>query len=279
MGPPRLLLRTDYYTEGVVVDSDGAIFFSMTEAGTISRLDTAQGTAVVWAHVPAANGHKIQPDGVHVVMSSIGAVLCLDANGCATNVVASKVDGRWLTYPNDVSLDSFRGGYYVTDSGYKSTPKTMPADPQGCVYRVDGDVSVLQVARGLAYANGIALSPDGSRLYVGESVTNRIWSYPVFADGSLGERSLFVEIPVQPGATTVPDGMTFGRDGRLYVAHYGAREVLVYELDGALAARLEAGNRTISHVAFAADGRTMYVSGGIESESGPGAIFAIDVNA
>jgi gluconolactonase len=275
MPPPRLLLRTDHYTEGVVVDADGTIYFSMTSVGTISRFVPGDESATVWAHVPAANGHQIASSGTHIAMSSVGAVVLLDATGRSSKVVATQVEGRWLTYPNDLTLDRHRGGFYVTDSGYKTTPLGIPPEPQGRVYRVDAHGDMRQVADGIAYSNGIALAPDGSRLYVGESSASRIWSYAVLDDGSLGERTLFTDIPLVPDTTTVPDGITIGPDERLYIAHYGAREVLVYALDGTLAERLDAGNRTTSHVDFAPDGRTMYVSGGIEGESGPGGIFAV----
>jgi sugar lactone lactonase YvrE len=269
MPAPRLLLRTDHYTEGVVVDQDGTIYFSMTSIGTISRFVAGDKSASVWSHVPAANGHRIDRSGTHIVMSSVGAVVLLETSGRVTQVVATKVDGRWLTYPNDVTLDPHRGGFYVTDSGYKATPQEIPAEPQGRVYRVDAHGGVSQVA------DGIACSPDGNRLYVGESSASRIWSYEVRGDGSLGGRDLFAEIPLVPGITTVPDGITIGPDERLYIAHYGAREVLVYALDGTFVESIDAGNATVSHVDFAPDGRTMYVSGGIEGESGPGAIFAV----
>ncbi len=273
--PPELLLRTENYTEGVVVDGDGAIFFSMTAAGTISRLHPGARAATVWANAPAPNGHKIESDGNHVLMSSAGSMLRLDATGRTIGVVATKVDGRRLTYPNDLSLDPRRGGFFATDSGYKRTPKAVPADPQGRVYRVDSSGIVREVAAGLAYANGIALSPDGSSLFVGESVTGMIWKYPVRDDGSLCERELFVEVLSDPRAPIVPDGITIGPDGRMYIARYGACEVLAYEDSGRLTERFDAGNRATSHVAFASDGRTMYVSGGIEDESGSGAIFAV----
>lgn len=276
MAPPRLVLRTQHYTEGVVVAADGTVFFSMTAPGTIVSLDTATMQSSVWAHVPAANGHAIEQDGTHIVMSSAGSVIRLDRTGRAVEIAATKVDGRWLTYPNDVALDPNRGGYYVTESGYKSTPKTVPQDPQGRVYRIDAQGAVHEVAGGIAYANGIALSGDGGVLFVGESVTRRIWRYAVNVDGSLGERSLFAETPQVPDVVSVPDGFTIGPDGRLFVAHYGARELLAYEADGVLVERIPAGNRTTSHAAFSPDARTLYVSGGLEDESGAGAIFAID---
>ena len=278
MRRPEMLVRTDHYTEGVVVDADGAIFFSMTRTGAISTFRPGDRAAVVWAYVPAANGHKIDADGAHVVASSAGSIVTLDAGGRTSGVVAVQVDGRWLTYPNDLTLDPARGGFYATDSGYKTTPKTTPADPQGRVYRADGGGAVREVANGLAYANGIALAPDGRSLYVGESVTGRIWTYAVRDDGSLGERSLFAEVPSDARASIVPDGITIGPDARVYVAHYGAREVLAYDRDGRPAERFDAGNRATSHVAFAPNGRTMYVSGGVEDEAGAGAIFAVSLS-
>lgn len=272
---PRLIARSDHYTEGVVVAPDGTVYYSMTTPGEIVRMQSDGTGREVWAHVPAANGHAIDVDGTHVVMSSAGSILRLDASGRIVKVVACKVDGRWLTYPNDLALDQVRGGYYVTDSGYKETPQTVPEDPQGRVYRVDRDDRVREVAGGIAYANGIALSHDGSLLYVGESVTSKIWGYPVHGDGSLGAPELFADVPRVVGETTVPDGFVVGPENRLYVAHYGAREILAYAPDGTLERRLPSGNKTTSHAAFSPDKSTLYVSGGIEDESGPGAIFAI----
>lgn len=275
MTVPRLVVRTEHYTEGVVVAPDGRIFFSMTAPGLIVSMRPDDSDSDIWAHVPAANGHAIDGDGIHVVMSSTGSILRLDETGRVIDVVASEIGGRWLTYPNDVALDAHRGGYFITDSGYKTMPNSLPSDLQGRVYRVDANKRVREVADGLAYANGIALSRDGTRLYIGESVSGRIWTYPVADDGSLGARTLHAETPKSPGQRTAPDGFVIGADDRLFVAHYGAREILVYDPDGTLVERFPAGNKTTSHAAFAPDNRTLYVSGGIEDESGPGAIFAI----
>lgn len=276
MSSARMLLRTERYTEGIVVDRDGTLFFSMTNLGTISRFRPGDAKAELWAHIPDANGHKIDVDGTHVVMSSTGAILRLDASGRVVNVVASRVAGRWLTYPNDVSLDMHRGGFYVTDSGYKSTPTTMPADPQGRVYRADPDQTMRQVAGGIAYSNGVALSRDGKLLYVSESTARRLWSYEVRDNGDLGNRRLLADVPAT-NDHTVPDGITLGPGERLYLANHGDGEVMVYAPDGTLEQRLDAGNKATSHVAFSPDERTMYVSGAIEREDGAGAIFEVQI--
>ncbi|HEY8309923.1 MAG TPA: SMP-30/gluconolactonase/LRE family protein, partial [Gemmatimonadaceae bacterium] len=125
MAQPRLLLNCDRYTEGAVVAPDGRLYFSMTQASTISFVDprAADLQPKIWARVPGPNGHAVTPEGTHVVMSSTGAFLRLDESGRITSVIATEADGELLTYPNDVALDSLRGGFYATDSGYKTMPK------------------------------------------------------------------------------------------------------------------------------------------------------------
>ena len=275
---PRLLIRTEHYTEGVLLARDGTLFFSITASGEIMKMHVNDERATVWAHVPAANGHKIDGDGTHIVMASTGSIMRLDETGRAIEIVATTIDDRKLVYPNDITIDTQRGGYYVTDSGYQSMPKSIPADGagEGRIYYVNAGGIPSEVATGIAYANGIALSPDGSHLYAGESMTGILWLYDVEPDGTLGARTLFARTP-QPGTSTVPDGITVDLHGNVFVAHYGAGEVLRYAPNGALSERVAAGNKATSHVAVSPDGRTLYVSGGIESETGAGAIYVIDL--
>ena len=284
---PRLLLTAPHYTEGCVVDSDANLYFSQTAASTIlvvplaafERGEPAAAEVRTWAHVAAANGHAIARDGTHFVAASVGAFLQLDAAGRTLRVLATHLAEQWLVYPNDVVIDPQRGGCWYTDSGYKATPASPQPDGKGRICRVDAAGNVSLAASGLQYANGIALTPDGRRLLVGESVTSRVWSYAIEDGARLGVRTLFAELPRAPGAVQVPDGITIDAHARVFIAHYGAGEVLVYGGNGGLVARLPAGNRAVSHVALAPDGQRAYASGGIESERGEGAIFELDLSA
>ncbi len=279
MSEPELFLRCDHYTEGAVVAPDGRLYFSMTQISTISVVATqndGRGPRL-WSCVPGANGHAVAPDGTHIVMSSTGAFLRLDESGRITRVLATQADGEDLIYPNGVALDPHRGGFFATDSGYKTTPKRIDGKPKGRIVRVARDDRVSVVADGIAYANGVGLSPDGRTLYATASTTRQIWSYPVRNDGTLGSRVLFADVPTLPGEVTVPDGITMGDDGSLYVAHFGAREVLLYARDGTLVRRIPSGNRCTSHVGLDAARARAYISGGLEDESGPGAIFTIEL--
>lgn len=279
MSEPRMFLHCEHYTEGAVVAPDGRLYFSMTQDSTVTVVSTDGDGAEqrVWAHVPGANGHAIAPDGTHVVMSSTGALLRLDESGRIIRVLATQAGGEDLVYPNDVALDPLRGGFYATDSGYKSTPEHIDGEPKGRIIRVDRDDRVSVVGSGIAYANGVGLSPDGRTLYVTASTTSTIWSYLVRDDGTLGNRVHFADVPTIFGEVTVPDGITMAGDGSLYVAHYGAREVLVYTSDGTLARRIPSGNRCTSHIGLDPARGRGYVSGAPEDEAGAGAIFAVDL--
>ena len=267
---PVQVLETEFYTEGVVFDRQGNLYFSETKPGRITVL-TPTGDRRIWAQVEGANGHKILADGTHIVAAK-NAVVQLDADGNLLKVVAKQFKGESLVYPNDLTVDP-QDGFYFTDSG--------EADPQsinGAVYYVDGDGALHQVASGIAYANGILLTLDRQRLFVCESNRNRILVYAVKAPGELGEAIVFADLPSQQGEQIAnsPDGICLDTAGNLFVAHYGMRQVQVLNSAGQLIRRYASGNLTTSNCAFDANSN-LFVSGGIADEQGQGRIFRLDL--
>jgi gluconolactonase len=68
----------------------------------------------------------------------------------------------------------------------------------------------------------MALSPDGKFLYVVESTPPLISRIAINPDGSAGAYEVIAELP-----RTVPDGIAFAADGRLYVACYAPDRIVV----------------------------------------------------
>ncbi|MCA1565321.1 MAG: SMP-30/gluconolactonase/LRE family protein [Acidobacteria bacterium] len=263
------------YTEGVVVGADGTIYFSDVYHGVIYSVGR-EGEARVWATTGAPNGHKILPDGTHLVCDgSRRAVLRLDATGKVLGKAASEYGGKPLRAPNDLTLDP-RGGFYFTDPGGSNLQ-----NPIGAVYHVDARGRIQKVAAGLAFPNGIALRPDGKTLLVGESNHNRILSYDVVAPGRVGTKRVFANLPTKEGEQIAnePDGICLDANGNLYVAHYGMRQVQVLSPEGKLLRRYAAGNLTTSNVAFGgARLDQLYVTGALGDEkSSTGALFRLDL--
>jgi gluconolactonase len=263
---PVELLRTDDYSEGPVVDREGNLYFSHGQS--ITRVAT-DSSASEWAHTPAPNGHKILPNGEHLVCDGQRhAVLRLDPTGREIGVAAAGHVGELtILTPNDLTLDP-EGGFYFSDS----VPET------GAIFFVTAEGEKKLVAGNIDFANGVTLSADRKRLYVAESLKNRILVLDLEAPGvAAGSPRVFADLPsneARPGAEyNQPDGMALDADGRLWVAHYGMQAVHVLEPDGTLARTYDGGNVTTSNVCFAGPRfDQLYVTGGE-----PGALFRLDV--
>ena len=263
---PVEVLRTNDYSEGPVIDREGNLYFSHGQA--ITRV-APDGSAEEWAQRPAPNGHKIMPNGEHLVCDGQRhAVLRLDERGQELGLAAMGYVGELkILMPNDLTLDP-EGGFYFSDS----IPET------GAVYFVtpDGDKSL--VAGNLDFANGVTLSADRQRLYVAESLQNRVLVIDLTAPGvPAGPPRLFANLPENqenPGReNNQPDGMALDQDGRLWVAHYGMQAVHVLSPDGELLRTYDGGNVTTSNVCFGGPRfDQLYITGGE-----PGALFRLDV--
>lgn len=267
---PVEVLKTGDYSEGVVVDHEGNLYFSH---GKIVTKVYAKGPkqSDTWAETGAPNGHKILADGTHLICdASRHAVLHLDNEAREMAPESTESDGKPLRGPNDLTLDTKNGGVYFTDPGGSSDES-----PIGTVHYIDSKRITHTVATGLAFPNGIVLRPDGKSLVVGESKKNRILEYPVLAPGKLGEMKVLVNLPAKgPGQTdNQPDGITLDAEGNLYVAHYGMRQVQVISPEGKVIRRYNGGNQTTSNVCFAGPKMDqLYVTGGE-----PGALFRLDL--
>ena len=132
-------------------------------------------------------------------------------------VIAERYDGKPLNSPNDIVCKS-DGSIWFTDPpfgilGYYEGHKETPELPTN-VYRVDPASGRLTVVAGdVDRPNGLAFSPDESRLYVIEAGTSprAIQAYDVDGAGLGRKRKL---IDAGPGT---PDGLRVDVDGNLWV--------------------------------------------------------------
>jgi sugar lactone lactonase YvrE len=105
---PVEVVRTNDYTEGVVVDHDGNLYFSHEK---IVTKVTPDGKASTWAQTGSPNGHKVLADGTHLICdASRHALLHLAADGTELKPGATESDGEPLRGPNDLTLDPTSGG-------------------------------------------------------------------------------------------------------------------------------------------------------------------------
>ena len=177
--------------------------------------------------------------------------------------LASRFEGKRFNSPNDV-VEAHDGTLYFTDPPYgleglnKSPLKEMSVNG---VYRrsVDGEIS--RLISDMTFPNGIALSPDETKLYVSQSdpeapyirrlelsTNGDIVSDDVFFDAS----GLFAE-----GLPGLPDGIAISQTGHVFATGPGG--VLVFTSSGRLLGRILTGRAT-ANCAFGEDGKTLFIT-------------------
>ncbi len=238
----RALYATGFeFAEGPALDEAGNLFVvNYRGNGNIGRI-TPDGTASVFCDLrklaplegraPQANGLKLDQQGRLIVADAGGGrLLRVAADGSAVEVLSDRLDGNRLNSINDVALD-VAGNIYFSDPGESSLEK-----PIGSIYRYN--IKTAKVARldtGLAYPNGLAVTPDQKHLCVAETQKFRLLMYDLGPDG-VSNRRVLIEFPrdtvegVRDGRYQ-PDGMVFDARGRLYVAMWTAGVVNVVDVE------------------------------------------------
>jgi arylesterase/paraoxonase len=129
-------------------------------------------------------------------------------NGATTLNEIGDIQSDKLLSPNDVAAVG-KEQFYVTNDHGSRTPFGVTLEnylmlPRADVLYFDGSV-FREVAAGLVFANGIALSNDGSRIYVAESTARRVQTFgrDLFS-GKLTPENTF-ELPSGPDNIDVDD--------------------------------------------------------------------------
>jgi gluconolactonase len=208
-----------------------------------------------------SNGLALSPDGQSIVAATHDqrSVSRYQLADFSRTVVAADFLGAAFNSPNDVTIRS-DGVVYFTDPDFQRGGRADAMNGRTSVFRVSGG-TVSLVDDGLREPNGIALSPDGGTLYVGAYSENKIYSYPVRADGSTGARTQFASV-------AGPDGVTIDCAGNVYWASGRDGLVHVFAPDGAELGTIASGAGT-TNVAFGGDDRqTLFITSGRTGDSG-----------
>ena len=178
------------------------------------------------------NGHTVDAQG-RLVSCEQGTrrVTRTEPDGSIT-VLADSYRGKRLNSPNDVVVAA-DGAVWFTDPAYgiDSDYEGFRAEPEqdGCyVYRVTPDGELTVVADDFSRPNGLAFTPDSSRLLIVDSHRQHIRGFDVGEDGSLSGGEVVID--------DRSDGIRFDREGQLWA---GSQEgVNVYAPDLQLIGKL-----------------------------------------
>lgn len=199
-------------------------------------------------------GFTIQADGQLLLFRDGGNVVCFDGERETRTILSGIVELEGTRF-NDVIADPegrvFAGT--MSHSGVRD----------GKLYRLDHDGSATLVADGDATPNGMAFTPDSTKMYYTDSRLRRIYLYDYDrATGAITGRRVFSET----AAEDVPrigrsDGMTVDSDGHVWSGRMEGGAVLQLDVHATILGRVDFPARKVTSVTFGgSDYRDLYVT-------------------
>jgi sugar lactone lactonase YvrE len=152
------------------------------------------------------------------------------------------VDGRVNVYVNSINFD-FAEFSEVLTSG-RAPGKIALVTP-------DGDVR--EVASGLAFPNGMVITPDEKTLVVAESFASRLTAFDIADDGSLSNRRIWAD-------GVGPDGICLDADGCIWASSASmANDCARIREGGEVLERMDLGRPCFATMLGGPDRRTLFM--------------------
>ncbi|MCA2219554.1 SMP-30/gluconolactonase/LRE family protein [Jidongwangia harbinensis] len=244
----------------VVSDLRAATGAEQVQPSTIHRLAPPAAPETFIA-ASGSNGLALSPDGQQIIAATHDnrALSAYRLSDRSRTVLAADHQGRAFNSPNDVTVRA-DGVVYFTDPSFQRGRRPDAMGGRTGVFRVaNGQVTLVDDT--VRQPNGIALSPDGSTLYVGAFNENRIYAYPVQPDGSTGQRTVFATI-------ASPDGVTVDCAGNVYWVSHNEGRVHVFAPTGATLGTISTGRQATNAAFGGADRRTLFITAGQTGDYG-----------
>jgi len=147
------------------------------------------------------------------------------------------VDGRNNIYVNAINFDFSAG----------------PFAP-GIIALVTPDGAVRQVADGLAFPNGMLVTPDNSRLIVAESYGKCLTAFDIAADGSLSNRRVWADL-----GENYPDGICLDAENAIWYADVPNEHCVRVREGGEVLQTIKVDRGCFACMLGGAAGRTLFI--------------------
>jgi sugar lactone lactonase YvrE len=252
------------YTDGPSWHPDGYMYVADRRASKIYMLEpNGEGemytNTVLFEDIGGPQGMVFDSVGnLYFCQQDFRQVMAVYADG-RQEWLADKFEGRKLNSPDDLTLDG-QGGLYFTDPRY-GPMHDLEQDVMSVYYLAPSGV-VTRVETGMEKPNGIAISPDGSRLYVAEPNKSRLYGFEVKEPGRVGRRELLFEgtrydkdgLEVHGSG---PDGLAVDELGNIYACF---AQIVVVRPEGGVIGEIHIPERTANCTFGGPEGRTLFVT-------------------
>lgn len=218
---PERVATNFQFAEGPVWHPEGYVLFSDVQGNRIVKWTALNQTTTF--RQPSGNSNGLVFDvqgGLIACEHSNRRVSRTDLEGKIISL-ADRYNGMRLNSPNDLALKS-DGSVYFTDPPYGINPGQQELPFNG-VFRISPEGGLTLLAQDFDRPNGLAFSPDETKLYIADTSRGHIRIFDVQADGTLQGGDVFVQV-------SSPDGMKVDDKGRLYIA--SSSGIAVFMPDG-----------------------------------------------
>jgi streptogramin lyase len=235
--------------EGPSIDKNGWLYaVSYGRRGTIGITDIALNEAKLFLELPkgsTGNGIRFDSDGLmYVADYTAHNVLQIDP---VTRKISILVHCGEMSQPNDLSISKKSGYIYLSDPDWTAN--------KGKLWLVKKTGEVILLESDMGTTNGIEVSPDGKILYVNESNQRNIWKYVIDKDGLLKTKKLMHKF-----SDFGMDGMRCDSGGNLYVARYGAGEIVKFLPSGRISKIYKLQGKNCTNITLSNDEKRAYVT-------------------
>lgn len=184
------------------------------------------------------------------LVTAHGGLAWLNAETAELRLLRDPEEGRAGLLLNDGRCDE-EGAFWFASIHKKG-------EPEGSLWRLDGDGSLTRHHGGLATGNGLAFSPDGRWLYLVDTYVGLL-RFPLEGEGErLGPPRLLLDARLLQGW---PDGLTLDSEGCLWLALAHGGAVLRLTPEGKVDATLGIPARFVTSCTFGdEDLGTLYVT-------------------
>lgn len=238
LGEPEVVTTGYQFTEGPYWLDDGSLIFSDIPANKVYQWRPGSSESSVFIDSSgSSNGIDAMPDGTIILAQHTGRISRV-LESKKLEPIVTEYQGKRLNSPNDLAIRS-DSTIYFTDPTFGVSEEEQELSFAG-VYRIDNQGKLTLMYDGFSLPNGIAFSPDESKLYVNDSKTGQIIRFDVRDNGDLENRQEFVNV----GASTdsgAADGMITDSDGRLYTT--SPHGLMVFNPNGEKVGQLNFGQQ------------------------------------
>lgn len=196
------------FTEGPVATPTGEVYFNDLRYSKTYYIDSDDQVREWMSETERSNGMSYGPDGRrYTLAANAKEVWAFDKEG-NKEVVATGIRG------NDIVI-AINGNMYITEPVSNASKRS----DRSRVWLVRPNGEKQELDYGLKFANGIALSPDQTQLYVADYDSRWIYSYMVQPDGTIGYKQRLIWLHKKDSEDSArADGVRVDRFGNVWVA-------------------------------------------------------------